>query len=111
MPDIECQWMRDRRLLVNPDGQVLPCCYFANSLYSFNNGFNLRSSYTFGLDPAGYNTDVLKEYNKVKDRYNIFKRPLEDIINDDWYTKTLPDSWEDEEKTCTLCIRHCTKNE
>ena len=105
MPDIECQWMREGRLLVNPDGQVLPCCYFANSLYYFK--------YSGVLNPEGVrlNTDVLKEYNKEKDRYNIFKRPLEDIINDDWYTKTLPDSWEDEEKTCTLCIRHCTKNE
>ena len=76
---------------------------FANSVYSFyhKDVLNPRGK--------GTNTDVLKEYNKEKDRYNIFKRPLEDIINDDWYTKTLPDSWEDEEKPCELCIRFCSK--
>ena len=116
MPDIECQWMRDRRLVVNPDGQVLPCCYFANSIYIKVETGRLNAEYAKNQHwPDGsikkikINADVLKDYYKEKDKYNIFKRPLKDIINDDWFTKTLPESWENEEKTCNLCIKHCSK--
>ena len=102
MPPIECEWMRDRRLLVNPDGQVLPCCYFANSMYTF--------AQTNELHPLDrYNMKLLNDYYKEKDKYNIFNRSLDDIINEDWFTKALPKSWEKEETTCELCIRNCTK--
>ena len=34
MPCIECIWGKDNRFLVNPDGQVWPCCYLGNIGYS-----------------------------------------------------------------------------
>ena len=34
MPCIECIWGKDNRFLVNPDGQVWPCCYLGNIGYT-----------------------------------------------------------------------------
>ena len=29
--EIDCEWGKVNKVNVNPDGQVLPCCYFANT--------------------------------------------------------------------------------
>ena len=31
--DIKCEWLSQDKILVNPDGQVFPCCYLANKYY------------------------------------------------------------------------------
>ena len=33
MEKILCRWLEKKRLVVNPDGQVHPCCYFGNYHY------------------------------------------------------------------------------
>jgi hypothetical protein len=114
--------MKTKRLLVNPDGQVLPCCYFANNLYLYGNVFVPEGEWGpkkhYGIEDqlvdigrAAYHTSkdkVLMNYNKNKDEYNVFNKPLEDIINSEWYTKTLPESWDDPEKISPCCKTNCT---
>ena len=34
---------------------------------------------------------------KRKAELNIFTNDLEDILNDEWFTKILPESWESED--------------
>jgi len=76
---ISCKWLNARRILVNPDGQVLPCCYLGNSFY--------RNGYPYNME-----------------EHNIFKKPLEDILKEsDWFNKELPESWE------TNPIKQCEK--
>ena len=30
---ITCEWAKDERYVVNPDGQVWPCCYLCNNVF------------------------------------------------------------------------------
>ena len=51
-------------------------------------------------------------YLYIKKRYmlykNIFKNDLEDILNNEWFTKILPKSWESKETIAGPCYRICT---
>ena len=89
---IKCSWGSKNRFVVNPDGQVLPCCYFANVVYSNTN-----------LNGVG----VLESYNHQKQDLNVFNKPIADILTSDWFTKTLPESWEDSATTHSICKRWC----
>jgi|TARA_B110000908_G_scaffold168934_1_gene224931 hypothetical protein len=92
---IKCKWLETNRILVNPDGQVLPCCYLAN-----NNWVQKQNGIT-------KECAVMQEYNDNKEKYNIHNNDMKDIINGEWFTKTLPDSWKDETKTITQCKTWC----
>ena len=121
--NIQCQWMKTQRLLVNPDGQVLPCCYFANIIYMYDKLGTTEKIYEKKnqiTDQIGdkdviqsqtRKEDVLMQYYSEKEKYNIFHNSVEDIINSEWFKKTLPESWDDENKAPRHCIKYCRKNE
>ncbi|MBO06487.1 MAG: hypothetical protein CMI58_05595 [Parcubacteria group bacterium] len=111
MPAIECEWMLNKRIVVGVDGQVWPCCFFSNNVYERENTIGLDSWEISSTRPGRvgyYNMKIILEYYKNKDDYNIFKKPLEEIINSEWFTKTLPESWQIEKNTCVLCKRFCS---
>tara|TARA_B100000902_G_scaffold345473_1_gene351563 strand:- start:3678 stop:4760 length:1083 start_codon:yes stop_codon:yes gene_type:complete len=89
---ISCKWGNVNRILVNPDGYVLPCCYFAVPTYRKEKYFMQR--------------DIMKQY--FKSELNVFKRNLLDIIEDKWFQKTLPDTWKDGTYT-PQCHNFCGK--
>ena len=92
---IKCKWLEDNRILVNPDGQVLPCCYLANKDWQLKQKDRTN------------NEVVMQEYNDNKEKYNIHTNDMKDIINGEWFSKTLPDSWEDDTKTISQCKLWC----
>ena len=53
----------------------------------------------------------MQEYNDNKEKYNIHTNDMRDIINGEWFTKTLPESWKDETKTINLCKQWCGEEE
>lgn len=123
--NIECQWMKSKRLLINPDGQVLPCCYFANVIYMLTK-FSNDDMKAKPRDERGVEDQIMdkglvaletnseplfQEYLKNKEKYNINNTDLEDIINSDWFVKSLPESWNDENKAVRQCKKYCTKND
>lgn len=121
--NIKCEWMAKNNALVNIDGQVYPCCYLANS-------FTLRS--IFGPDiikdypdemiyggkkwekskepDLNKKVHLLEEYFKHKDDLNLKNNSLEDILNHEWFTQTLPESWDDENLTHRLCKKFCNSD-
>lgn len=122
-----CKWIEDdEQMLVNPDGQVLPCCYLSN-YYAANNiplkskeevydnvntNFRRIEDQLYYIDLVNYevhNEYLYKEYNKRKDKLNIFTNDLEDILSNEWFTKILPESWEDPKKIAGPCKKICTK--
>ena len=119
---IRCQRMETRRLLINPDGQVLPCCYFANIIYMYDKlGITekIYEKHNQITDQIGdkaviqsqtRDEDVLMQYYSEKEKYNIFNNSVEDIINNEWFTKTLPESWDHENKAPRQCQKYCKKN-
>lgn len=138
--NVKCEWMETKRLLINPDGQVLPCCYFANVVYMYDkmNKFGPPkddSKYLLDADESvearikrrnefrneisdqiGDKERIVKEtkqdnvlmnYHQNKDKYNIHKTPLEEIINSEWFTKTLPESWDNPKVAVRQCKEFC----
>lgn len=123
--NIRCQWMETNRLLINPDGQALPCCFFANVMFTaekLGRPKSWKPKEKYGIEDqigdrerVSYITAteaVLNEYHENKEQYNIRNNSLEDIVNSEWFTKTLPESWDDSTRTVRQCKKHCTvKNE
>lgn len=106
---ILCKWKKEGRVLVNPDGQVYPCCYLCNPHYRFLSGNKERM--TNEDDKTTHTQHIWDEYLNKKDELNVKNKPLEEIIQDEWFTKTLPKSWESEDTALKQCIEHCTVDE
>jgi len=87
---IKCRWIEKNTFVVNPDGQVLPCCYFANVVYN-----------------KTHKKGILEQYDQQKDQLNAFNQPITEILKSEWFTKTLPESWEDSATTPTVCRKWC----
>lgn len=146
--NIQCEWMESQRILINPDGQVLPCCFLANVIYMYdkmntieklgtsrNNSkeskylldkdepveervkrrdeFESNISKQIGdkdiINEQTKQENVLMDYYENRKKYNIFETSLEDIITSEWFTKTLPESWDDEKRTPRQCKQYCTR--
>lgn len=117
-----CEWMQSQRVIVNPDGQVIPCCYIANVLYMMDKVGTvdeLRKDRNEVTDQIGkkdiikrefFEDNVLAEYYDNRDKFNIFKRPLHEIINDEWFLKTLPESWNDSDEIPMQCWWNCSED-
>ena len=95
---IKCKWAEGNRVIVNPDGQVFPCCYLANGMYQAKIEEN---TYRINLE----HVDI--EYKKSEDELNLKNKPIGAILNHEWFSKTLPESWEDESKTHRNCRMFC----
>jgi len=91
---ISCKWLQMRKILVNPDGQVFPCCYLSNNMFSSN--------------PLKPHHDTMKNYVENKDENNIFNKPLEKILEEsDWFNNKLPESWESD-NPINQCVKYCS---
>lgn len=109
--------MQAGRLLINPDGQVLPCCYLANVMYMVpklmenmpvDDNYNIQNGPKWKISEQLTVEPVLMEYLENKDDYNVFKRPLEDILASEWFQKTLPESWDDSDRLVLQCANKCS---
>ena len=87
---IVCEWGKKNKFVVNPDGQVIPCCYLANLLYS-----------------KTLSGGVMDEYVQNQQQYNAFVKPIPEILTSDWFTKTLPESWKSDETAHSVCKKWC----
>ena len=97
--DITCEWGVKNRVLVNPDGQVWPCCFFCNV------GF--KEKYT--PDSHFHKHPLIKEYEKYEKELNVFgTNNLNDIINHHWFKTLLPQSW-NTDNPVPQCAKHCGK--
>lgn len=109
---ISCIWERDKRLLVNPDGQAFPCCYLSNNYYQ-STVYEEEGKYDSLPDGHKANIEhpVMKEYHENRDHFNVFKMDVESILNSQWFTKTLPESWLNEDTVHFQCKRMCEIDE
>lgn len=107
--DIECIWAKENKFLVNPDGQVWPCCYLGNSGFTekVNGRYKDPEVLKKGWDDIAH--PIIQEYFKHADELNINNKPIEEILTHEWYTKTLPESWKGE-KPHRQCKIWCDKN-
>jgi hypothetical protein len=112
---INCEWRNTKKVVVNPDGQVWPCCYFCNYGYKTEAlGVYGPNNQVEDLDQPGETwvgrkngDDVFVQYKKHYKELNLKHNSMEDILNHEWYTKILPESWEKEETRVEQCRRFC----
>ena len=119
--NIKCEWASTDRIITNPDGQVVPCCFFANLLYiSKQLGYpeklpNIKREefeleYQIAFTPLivqeTMEDPILRDYIEHEEELNLFTNDLKDIINNDWF-KRLEESWDDPEKVSSICVKHC----
>ena len=118
-----CKWIEDdEQMLVGVDGQILPCCYlsgfFRSSIVPLKSrkesweNFDEVKDQLYHIDLVNnltHNEYLYKEYEKRKNKLNIFTNDLEDILDNEWFTKILPESWEDPNKIAAPCKKICTK--
>ncbi len=102
-PNIKCRWLMDEKILVNPDGQILPCCYLGNPayLYESTKDTDKPGGTSFNENP------VLKKYTDNKKEYNLNHKTLEEILTSDWFNKDLPESWKSYETMPHVCQLFC----
>ena len=95
MPKIDCKFLKQTtNTIVNSTGQVWPCCYFGTHEHKLQE----QDQYVF------------EQYNKNKDKQNLNNYTVKEILNNKWFTKTLPESWKDEKTCARQCKRWCTKD-
>ena len=95
---VDCQWLNNRRIVINPDGQVLPCCYFANASYKNKNLNNQQKD------------SMLNKYSDNSKDLNIFTNPIDKILQHSWFDE-LYKSFSDSDKISNKCLTFCTINE
>lgn len=123
MNQIKCEWMAKNSALVNIDGQVYPCCYLADSFTLLNIfGRNIKDDFPDEINYGGANWSkskqkdldkkihLVEEYFKYKDELNLKNNSLENILNHEWFTKTLPESWKNDDLIHKKCKKHCNIN-
>ena len=106
---IRCAWLAENRLLINPDGQVWPCCYLANKAYNAEQLEKIgKSKVTWWFGDEQDKT--MFKYFENKDDLNLKNKPLDEILNHEWYQDTLPESWKHEETRLKECRDFCEYN-
>ena len=109
MKKIICQWDKTDKFVINPDGQVLPCCYFANPAFTGKIQQEKYGKISYGWDVIHDKSPVIQEYFKHQEDLNIFNKSLSDILAHEWFQEILPKSWEKEETTHKLCKMMCER--
>ena len=98
--NIVCEWGIKDKIVINPDGQVFPCCFFCNGY--FQSKFDKEYSNTF------LNHPVMVEYRDNEWDMNIFNNDLLDIVKNKWFKETLPNSWHTLNPV-NQCSKYCGK--
>lgn len=101
-PCVTCRWMQSQKIVVNPDGQVVPCCYLANSLFSH--------SVTKNKGRQWQHSPILQKYIENIDDYNLNNKTITEILTSDWFNKDLPESWESRDTIAPVCQTFCDNN-
>tara|TARA_Y100000310_G_scaffold179027_1_gene178995 strand:- start:2614 stop:3747 length:1134 start_codon:yes stop_codon:yes gene_type:complete len=99
---IACEWGIKNRIVINPDGQVLPCCYFCNPHFMNKNDPEIRTRFI--------EHPIMQEYQKYQNELNVFSANLIHIINHKWFQTILPNSW-NTNKPINQCETYCKKYE
>ena len=100
-------WLEMNKCLVNPDGQVIPCCYMANSLFTHLTALKSGNEH---IEMVQWNKDpTLKKYIENKEDYNLNDNNIDDILSSDWFNKDLPESWDSYDTVPYVCKIWCDK--
>ena len=96
MVKIVCEWAEKNKFLVNPDGQVWPCCYLANPAFKrrvTREDIQTKLTEDEWVILKKDDHPLMDKYIDNMDDLNINNKNIEEILTHEWFTKTLPNSW------------------
>lgn len=121
--NIKCEWMKGYRAIINPDGQVIPCCYFANPIAMMQKFPDPAEVEPIDMDDKPIDKEIqyveerasrmhrkqpiLASYIRQADGMNLNNHTMEEIFDHPWFQE-LYDSWEDSDKVSSLCVKRCS---
>ena len=106
--EIKCRWALPRNeIVVNPDGQIMPCCFHANAHFWQRHDPAYKNSNRMALN---LNPVYSEDYNTNLKSYNILHTKLSEILNSDWFTQTLPNSIKGNDPIAQ-CVRNCSNRQ
>ena len=98
--EIDCKVKKEKSVYISAEGIVQPCCWVASTMYSWYH--------------SPRSTQIWKFINKVgKDKLNAHKHSLRDIIEGEYFTSLISDSWTKpscKEGKLAICAKTCGKN-
>lgn len=99
-PVVKCDWANRNIVHIDPDGQVHPCCYFANIYW--------REKYDGGGD-LDWMIPQYKEYIEREKEFNVENRSVVDIIKEPFFNETLEKNQESWDTIPLQCKKHCSQ--
>ena len=99
---IVCEWAENNRFIIASDGQMWPCCYLSNRDYNLKNNPDREKE-------KSHEGELWKEYDKTRQDQNVFKKNPEEILKGKWFSKTLPESFENDSDQYRICVKFCSK--
>ena len=104
MTKIVCRWGIRNRFVVNPDGQVWPCCYFANTAF-----YDKTVNGKFRTEGDSGHAELMKKYQQHQDELNLDNKTYKEVLEHEWFQKYLPESWLN--NPSKKCIAFCGRKE
>lgn len=88
--DINCLSIKRNAIFIDPEGEIYPCCWLGSRDYAKKFiGFNNEDHPIFTM----------------RSTINCIEYPLQECIDDGWFTNIIPSSFEN--KPCKTCARIC----
>jgi len=123
---VYCYWYERGELQINPDGQVFPCCFIANSMYLAKTfGYPKRGDLKRRTDPdrvmfeleepEGVAESLLEgdwchtEYVESEHEMCLDNYSINEIVNHKWFKK-MEKARKKWETAPEICRRNCTVN-
>jgi len=98
--EIDCKVKKEKSIYISAEGIVQPCCWVASTMYSWYH--------------SPRSTQIWKFINKVgKDKLNAHKHSLREIIEGDYFTNLISDSWTKpscKDGKLAICAKTCGKD-
>ena len=81
---------------INVEGTIWPCCFASNIQF-----FDPVESKHFEMIEKKYISKYGQHWN------NIYHTPLQQILDSDWFSKDLPNSWKTPKHSYFMCLENC----
>lgn len=97
--EIKCRAQIDNSIRIGVHGYVFPCCFLPQDIEE------IIAHDMIWMDVTNKSNYVMMEYMKEKHKFNLNNHNLFDIISNEWFTKTLPESFKKDPHW--RCVRTC----
>ena len=103
---IVCAALKLRNLQVSSTGLVIPCCHLSTleKTIWFKNHKHDDYITTYGNDNIN---PLMQEYIDRYYDFSLYHKNIDEIVNDEWYSKSIKNSWSSKDTASFACKKVC----